>query len=97
MNTEPKIEVTEVDPGAAPLTRAAAEMSTALKFRLSVKKSRAAVIEAVKAARDIPLLDQDYILARIAAIPVEHDLLQLTVIGNPHKEGFNFTFTVCEV
>ena len=97
MNTNPKIQISEVEPGQPPLLRAAVELSPALKFRLSVKKARTGVIEAVKAARDIPLLDQDYILARIASIPAEHDLLQVTVIGNPHKAGFNFTFTVCEI
>jgi len=95
--SDPKIKTTEVDPGETPLPRAAVELSSALKFRFHVKNSRAKVIELLKAEREIPLLDQEYILARIAAIPAEHDLLQVSIIGNPHKAGFNFSFTACEL
>ena len=97
MNTEPKIEISDVEPGEPPLERAAVNLAAGLKFRFHEKNSREKVIEKLKAARDIPVLDQDYILARIAAIPEEHGILQLSVIGNPHKSGFNFTFTVCEL
>lgn len=97
MPNQPKIQTTETDPGEARLPRAATELSPALKFRFHVKSSRAMVIELLKAEREIPLLDQEYILTRIAAIPAEHDLLQVSIIGNPHKAGFNFSFTVCEL
>lgn len=97
MADEPKIKISEVNPGEPPAERAAVELSPKLHFRLSVKNSRARVLESVMAARDIPVLDQEYIMARIAAVPSTHDLLQLTVIGNPHKAGFNFTFTICEL
>lgn len=97
MDTEPKVEISEVEPGEQPLERPAVELTAKLKFRFCEKNSREKVIEKLKTAKDIPLLDQDYILARIAMIPEEHDILQLSVIGNPHKAGFNFTFTVCEL
>jgi predicted ATP-dependent Lon-type protease len=97
MPNEPKIEISEVEPGEAPLERAAVELSTELKFRFYEKNSREKVIEKLKAARDIPLLDQEYILARIAAIPEEHGILQVSIVGVPHKAGFNFTFTACEL
>lgn len=94
---EPNIEISEVEPGEEPLERPAVELTPALRFRFSEKNSREKVIEKLKAAKDIPLLDQEYILTRIAAIPEEHGILQLSIIGNPHKAGFNFTFTVCEL
>ena len=94
---EPNIEISEVEPGEAPLERPAVELTPVLKFRFYEKNSREKVIEKLKAAKDIPLLDQEYILTRIAAIPEEHGILQLSIIGNPHKAGFNFTFTVCEL
>jgi len=97
MPDETKIEIADVNPGEAPLQRAAVALSAGLAFRFHVKSSRAKVIEQLKAERTIPLLDQEYILARLAAIPAEHDLIQLSIIGNPHKAGFNFTFTVCEL
>ena len=97
MTNEPEIQFTEDDPGGIHFPRAAVELSTALKFRFHVKSSRAKVIEMLKAEREIPLLDHEYILTRIAAIPAEHDLLQVSIICNPHKAGFNFSFTVCEL
>jgi len=94
---EPQVKISEVNPGEQPIERAAVELSTKLRFILSVKKTRDGVIDAVKSARDIPVEDQDYILRRIAAIPAEHDILQLAVYCHPHKAGFNYSFTVCEI
>ena len=97
MPDEPKIKIADVDPGQTPLPRSAVELSPKLNFRFYVKDSRSKVIEALKGERTIPLLDQEYILARIAVIPAKHDILQVSIVGNPHKAGFNFTFTACEV
>jgi hypothetical protein len=97
MPHEPRIRISEVDPGESPLLRAAAAASPKLKFTLNLKKSRTAIIEAVKASREIPLKWQEAILEDIDAIPAEHDFLWLTMSRNPHKDGFNFTFTVCEL
>lgn len=97
MADEPAIKISETNPGESLPERSAVELSTKLTFRLSVKNTRALVIEAVKAARQIPLIDQDYIIARIAAIPEEHNLIRLDLMANPHKAGFNIAFTVCEI
>ena len=97
MPIEPQIQIAEVDPGQPPLSRAAVELTPALRFRFHAKNARGKVIEQLKADKTIPLLDQEYILARIAEIPAEHEILDLAVIGNPHKAGFNFSVTVCEL
>jgi hypothetical protein len=98
MNTEPKIEISDVEPGEPPLERAAAELKADLKIRFHEKAiSRPKLIEVIKNSRDLPVLDQDYILARIAIIPEKHDILQFSLICVPHKAGFNYNFTVCEV
>ena len=95
---EPKIEISEVEPGQTSLERAAAELKADLKIRMHEKAiSRPKLIDSIKNSRDLPVLDQDYILARVALIPAEHDILQFSLICVPHKAGFNFNFTVCEV
>ena len=77
--------------------RAAVELTAGLRFSVNIKNTRAAMVEAVKNARQIPLVDQECILARIAAIDPKHELLQLTAVCHPHKAGSNLTFTVCEI
>ena len=95
---EPEIKISEVEPGEKPLDRAATELKADLKIRIHEKAiSRPKLIDAIKNSRDLPVLDQDYILARIALIPEDKDILQFSLICVPHKAGFNFNFTVCEV
>ena len=89
-----EVKISETNPGEAPLQRAAVALATNLNFSLSKKDTRAAVIEAVKNSRQIPIDDQEFILRRIAAIPERFNLLQLDAVCHPHKSGFNFTFTV---
>ena len=97
MTDSPEIKISEVDPAETPLPRSAVEMSPKPKFTLNLKKSRTVIVEAIKASREIPLKWQEAILEDIAAIPADHDFLWLTMVRNPHKGGFNFTFTVCEL
>ncbi len=95
---EPQVKILEVEPGETPLERAAAELRADLKIRMHEKAmARADLVDAIKNSRTLPVLDQDYILARIALIPAQHKILQFSLICVPHKGGFNFNFTVCEV
>lgn len=95
---EPKVKISEVEPGAPPLERATVELKADLKIRFHEKAiSRPKLVDLIKNSRTLPVLDQDYILARLALIPAEHDILQFSLICVPHKAGFNFNFTVCEV
>src|ERR1017187_1687146 len=77
---EGEIKISETDPGQAPLAPAAVDLTAGLNFTLNIKNTRAAVIEAVKNSRNIPLVHQETILAEIAAMDDKHALMQLTVI-----------------
>ena len=93
----PEIKISDVNPGEKPLERASATVTSALRYTLDVKTTREKLVEQVKNSVAIPLVDQECILARIAAIDAKHDLLWLTAACSPHKAGCNFTFTVCEL
>ena len=79
-------------------TTRSAESNGKSAIRFHVKAaSRGKLIEIIKSAKNLPAIDQDYILAKIALIPAEQDILQFSLFCVPHKAGFNFNFTVCEV
>lgn len=64
---------------------------------LSLKLSRAKMIEAIKGARHIPAVYQAVLLAEIELIDPKHDLLRLDFVRHAHGIGGNFTGTVKEI
>jgi hypothetical protein len=64
---------------------------------LSLKLSRAKMIEAIENARQIPIPWKEILLAEIAVIDPKHDLLRLDFIRHAHGVGANFTGTIKEI
>ena len=93
-----EVVISETDPGQVPLKRAAAELTAKTQFSLgTIKGTRENIVRQVKAARSIPIVWQEAILAEIEMIPVENDLIRLDLHRQPVGIGSNVTFTVREL
>ena len=92
-----QVTISESDPGEETFPRAAVALAMEQDLKLSLKLPREKMIEAVKNAREIPIVWQEVLLAHIALIDRKHDLLQLDFISHAHKGGANFTGTVNEI
>lgn len=86
----------EIAKNVAP-ARAAEALGMEQDQKVSLKLPRAQLIEAVKNARSIPLVWQEVLLAEIAIIPPQHDLIRLDFVRHAHGAGANFTGTVKEI
>jgi len=80
-----------------PIPPAAAKEGALHQQDLSIKASRASMIEQVKNAPKIPTVWKMVLLEEIAAIDPKHDLLRLDFIRHAHGVGSNFTGTVKEI
>jgi hypothetical protein len=94
---EPKVTVSETNPGEKPLERAAIAMTPDIKYQVELKMSRDKMIAAIQDSVQIPREDQEMILARINSMDKKIDLLWLTAVCHPHKGGSNIMFTICSL
>lgn len=92
-----EVTISDTDPGVQPLARVAMPLGRDQDQKLSLKMSRSQLIEAVKNSREIPIVWQEVLLAEIAIIPPQHDLLRLDFVRHAHGVGANFTGTVKEI
>lgn len=92
-----KTDPDELTAALAAGPRAAAVLKCRQNFSLTLRMSRAKLIEAVQNAREVPLVWQEVILAEIAVIPPAHDLLRLDFLRHGHGVGSNAVFTVKEI
>jgi hypothetical protein len=92
-----QVIISETDPGQKPLARAAVALGREQDQKLSLKASRAKLIEQVKASREIPLVIQEVLLAEIALIDAKHDVLRLDFVRHAHGVGGNGCWTVKEI
>jgi hypothetical protein len=92
-----QITISETDPGVKPLARAAVALGREQDQSLSLKLSRAKMIDAIKNARQLPMVYQEVLLAEIALIDPKHDLLRLDFVRHAHGIGANACWTVKEL
>jgi len=91
------VKVSDVDPGEPPLERAAAELSPQVNLVFEQKGTRKSIAAKIRANRDIPVEDQEYIIRRINVVDPKHEFLKVAIVCHPHKGGFNSSFTVSEL
>lgn len=98
----PGVVISEIDPDELSKTlastdRFAVDLLPNKQCSLSLKLPRKLLIEAVRAAREVPLVWQEVILAEITVIDPKHDLLRLDFIRHAHGVGSNAVLTVKEI
>ena len=87
MAKEPKITVSDTDPGES-------DVDNDSEIFISLRNSREKVNAALAANQKLPATERAALLARVAAIDAKHELIEVDFHGQPHRGGYNWSGTV---
>jgi len=87
---EPKITLSETDPGET-------DVDNAAEIFISLRNTREKVNAALTADKSLPDTERAALLARVAAIDAKHELIEVDFHGQPHKGGYNWSGTVVPI